>query len=97
MIKESFLGLVLGFLCAIPFWIVEGIGFIVDNQRGASMAAVAPQLQVFFLAMPIKSAVGLFMLILFAASLFDFGAGTLYDLRNWPERLSRAFASGSPR
>jgi type III secretion protein T len=193
MIKEAFLGLVLGFLCALPFWIIEGIGFIVDNQRGASMAAVinpmtgndssptgmmlgmafvtyfftiggmtlliqviydsyrlwpadsywpalnldtggilfsqinrlmtitlilaspvlvlmflieiglalisrfAPQLQVFFLAMPIKSAVGLFMLILFVASLFDFGANMLYDLRTWPERLSGAFASGAAR
>lgn len=40
MAKEVFVGLVLGFLVAIPFWIFEAVGFVVDNQRGASMGAV---------------------------------------------------------
>lgn len=37
--KEIFLGLLLGFMAAIPFWAIESMGFIIDNQRGASMAA----------------------------------------------------------
>jgi type III secretion protein T len=38
--KEVFIGLVMGFLIAIPFWVFEAVGFIVDNQRGASLGAV---------------------------------------------------------
>lgn len=40
MIKEVFVGVVMGFLVAIPFWIFEAVGFVVDNQRGASLGAV---------------------------------------------------------
>lgn len=39
LLKEAFIGFVLGFMVAIPFWIFEGIGFLVDNQRGASISA----------------------------------------------------------
>ena len=191
--KEAFIGLVLGYVCAIPFWVTEGVGFIVDNQRGASMAATinpltgsdssptgmllgmafityffsvggmtllfeivydsyrlwpverfwpmidlqsgtmlfqllnrlmtlvlilvspvlllmflieiglalvsrfAPQLQVFFLAMPIKSAVGLFVLIVFASTLFDFGGQMLSDLKYWPVRLDDIFGGKAMR
>lgn len=37
--KEALVGFVLGFLIAIPFWAFEAVGFLVDNQRGASIAA----------------------------------------------------------
>jgi type III secretion protein T len=37
--KEVFIGMVFGFLVAIPFWIFEAVGFIIDNQRGASLGA----------------------------------------------------------
>lgn len=37
--KEVFIGLVMGFLVAIPFWIFEAVGFVIDNQRGASLGA----------------------------------------------------------
>lgn len=36
--KEILLGLLLGFIINIPFWAVEGVGFFIDNQRGAAMA-----------------------------------------------------------
>lgn len=39
ILKEAFIGFVIGYLAAIPFWIFEAIGFLVDNQRGASIAA----------------------------------------------------------
>lgn len=37
--KEAFVGFVLGFLVAIPFWAFEAVGFLIDNQRGASISA----------------------------------------------------------
>jgi len=39
VLKEVFIGFVLGMLVAVPFWAFEGIGFLIDNQRGASIAA----------------------------------------------------------
>jgi type III secretion protein T len=38
--KEIFIGLSMGFLCAMPFWIFEAVGFVVDNQRGAGMGSM---------------------------------------------------------
>lgn len=169
ILKEAFIGFVIGYLAAIPFWIFEAVGFLVDNQRGASIAATlnpltgndssplgilfnqafivfflisggfslllgtlydsytlwsvvqwrpelrpesvpvmleqldrlvrmalllaspalvamflaefglalvsrfAPQLQVFFMAMPIKSALAMLVLVLYASSLFEYG------------------------
>ncbi len=37
--KEAFVGFTLGYLIAIPFWAFEAVGFFIDNQRGASIAA----------------------------------------------------------
>lgn len=39
MLKEAFVGFVIGYLAAMPFWIFEAVGFLIDNQRGASIAA----------------------------------------------------------
>lgn len=36
--KEAVLGVVLGYLGASLFWVAEGVGLFIDNQRGASMA-----------------------------------------------------------
>lgn len=36
--KEVALGLVLGYVSGFVFWIAEGAGFFIDNQRGSSMA-----------------------------------------------------------
>ena len=38
--KEVVLGLLIGFIVTVPFWAIEATGFIIDNQRGASMASV---------------------------------------------------------
>ena len=40
VLKEAFLGFLLGFFAAIPFWIAENIGNFIDNQRGATMGEV---------------------------------------------------------
>ncbi|MEO5672275.1 MAG: type III secretion system export apparatus subunit SctT [Ramlibacter sp.] len=176
--KEAFVGFVLGYMIAIPFWAFEAIGFLVDNQRGASIAAslnpltgndssplgilfnqafivfffisggfvlilgllydsfalwdvfswspqfrpstvplildqlsrlvriamllaapaivamflaemglalvsrFVPQLQVFFMAMPIKSALAMLVLMLYMATLFEYGKEHLHALRD---------------
>ena len=38
--KEIALGLILGYVSGLVFWIAEGTGFFIDNQRGSSMAEV---------------------------------------------------------
>jgi len=177
ILKEAFVGFVLGYLIAIPFWAFEAVGFFIDNQRGASVAATlnpltgndtsplgilfnqafivfffvsggfllmlgllydsfalwpvfdwaptlhadsvplwlaqldrmvrialvlsapaivamflaeiglalisrfVPQLQVFFLAMPIKSAIAILVLMVYMASLFEYGVAYVQDLK----------------
>ena len=39
LLKESFIGLLIGYGVAVLFWAVEGMGFFIDNQRGASIAS----------------------------------------------------------
>jgi type III secretion protein T len=191
--KEAIIGLVLGFVAAIPFWTLEAVGFVVDNQRGASMAATinpmtghdtsplgmmfnfafityffvsgglllllgmiydsyrlwpplsfwpqwnmaaaelllvqmnrfvmnalllaapillamflaelglalvsrfAPQLQVFFLAMPIKSALGIFVLIVYGSTLFDYSLAPVKALTDWPAQLNEVWKTPSAR
>ena len=40
MVKETFVGLAIGFVCAHVFWTVEMAGRLIDTVRGASMAEV---------------------------------------------------------
>ena len=39
-VKEAFIGFLLGFFAAIPFWVAENVGNFIDNQRGATMGEV---------------------------------------------------------
>lgn len=39
-LKEAFIGFLIGFFAAVPFWIVENVGNFIDNQRGATMGEV---------------------------------------------------------
>lgn len=38
MLKEAFIGLVIGLIVALPLWAMEGMGDLTDTQRGASIA-----------------------------------------------------------
>ena len=40
VVKEVFLGMLIGLMAARVFWIAMSVGFFIDNQRGASMASV---------------------------------------------------------
>lgn len=44
VVKETVVGLLIGYPLALLFWAVEGIGAYVDNQRGSSMASSADPL-----------------------------------------------------
>ena len=190
LIKEAAIGFVLGYLVAIPFWAFETLGFIIDNQRGASIAATidpatghdssplgilfaqaflvlffvtngvtlfmgliydsflqwpplafwptltedaatllfeqfnrlitiglllaapvlvamfisevglaligrfVPQLEVFFLAMPIKSALAFLVLVLCSSTLFDYGTHYLQEIGTWVLRLDSLLRPG---
>lgn len=39
VIKETFIGVIMGFSVALIFWAIEAVGAFVDNQRGATMAS----------------------------------------------------------
>lgn len=41
VIKEAFVGFLIGYSISLLFWVIGGVGFFVDNQRGASMASSA--------------------------------------------------------
>ena len=39
ILKEGLIGTLIGYSVAILFWAVEAVGFLIDNQRGASIAS----------------------------------------------------------
>jgi len=39
-LKETVIGVLIGFFGSIPFWVAENIGNFIDNQRGATMGEV---------------------------------------------------------
>lgn len=39
-VKEVLIGFLIGFFAAIPFWVAENVGNLIDNQRGATMGEV---------------------------------------------------------
>ena len=39
LLKETVIGLFLGFIISIAFWAIESVGAFIDNQRGASIAS----------------------------------------------------------
>jgi type III secretion protein T len=188
--KEAVLGLLLGFIAAVPLWAFEAMGAFIDNQRGASIAQVlnpltghdssplgelftqaaltyllagggfllllgmvygsyelwpvfaawpsfdddaallmlgaldrlmhlalllgapvviamflaelglglvsrfTPQLQVFFLAMAIKSAIAMFVFAVYAVALFDYGGPHLLDFGGVLETAGRILSKG---
>ena len=38
--KEAVIGFLIGFFAAVPFWVAENVGNLIDNQRGATMGEV---------------------------------------------------------
>lgn len=61
----------------------------------ALVSLVVPQLQVFFLAMPIKSALVLLVLIVYLNTLFGYGAEQLGEMQNLLPRLEQQWGGGT--
>lgn len=40
VVKEAVLGLLIGYLAGVIFWVAESVGYFIDNQRGATIASV---------------------------------------------------------
>lgn len=40
-LKEAFIGILIGYLVSFIFWMAEAVGFLIDNQRGSSMASAS--------------------------------------------------------
>lgn len=83
--KEALLGFALGYLLALPFWAVEAVGFLIDNQRGASIGSTLNPL-----TGNDSSELGLlfsqgFMAFVFASGAFTLMLGLLYrSFVLWP-------------
>jgi len=85
ILKEVFLGFVIGTVIAAPLWAVETAGYLIDNQRGAAMAeSINP------LSGEQSSPLGLLFLqfmvtLIFVSGLFLTLLGTLYhSYQVWP-------------
>lgn len=39
VLKETFIGIMIGYCISLIFWSVDAVGFFIDNQRGAAMAS----------------------------------------------------------
>lgn len=42
VVKEVLIGMIIGFLVSLPFWILQNIGVLIDHQRGNSMFPNSP-------------------------------------------------------
>ena len=96
-LKEAIIGFLIGFFAAIPFWIAENIGNLIDNQRGATMGEVYSPLsgaQV--------STLGIFFTQIVSTIFFVGGAvflllGALYrSYAIWPVFGTLAFEPAAP-
>lgn len=85
VVKEAFIGFALGYAMSIPFWAFEAVGFLIDNQRGASIAATLNPL-----TGNDSSPMGIlfnqaFIVFFFICGGFQLVLGLLYDsYRLWP-------------
>ncbi|WP_413735586.1 type III secretion system export apparatus subunit SctT [Sodalis sp. RH21] len=69
LFQEVFIGLILGILFAMPFWIMHGIGSFIDNQRGATISSTLDPMS----GVDTSELANLFNL--FAGALFLLGGG----------------------
>ena len=85
LVKEAFVGFALGYAVAVPFWAFEAVGFLVDNQRGASISATLNPL-----TGNDSSPLGIlfnqaFIVFFLVCGGFELMLGLLYDsFRIWP-------------
>ena len=61
----------------------------------ALVSRFAPQLQVFFMAMPIKCALGLFVMVVYSQSMFSYGLQPLREMGTWVRQFDPLLRTGS--
>ena len=69
LVQEVFIGLLLGIVFALPFWVMHGIGSVIDNQRGATISSTLDPMS----GVDTSELANLFHL--FAGALFLLGGG----------------------
>ncbi|MDR1595611.1 MAG: type III secretion system export apparatus subunit SctT [Puniceicoccales bacterium] len=74
LVKEAVIGIILGFVTGFIFYVAEGVGFIVDVQRGSSMATIFDQM-----AGSQTSLMGSFLIQMMSVAFFSAG-GFLFFL-----------------
>jgi type III secretion protein T len=74
LVKEAIIGMILGFTASFVFYAAEGVGFIVDVQRGSSMATIFDQM-----AGTQTSLMGSFLIQMMSVAFFSVG-GFLFFL-----------------
>ena len=71
------------------------IAMFLSEMGLALVSRFAPQLQVFFLAMPIKSGIALFVFAVYGGVLFDYGGAEILRLDAALETVKRLFVQGA--
>ena len=85
IIKEAFIGVIMGFMLALIFWAIEAVGAFIDNQRGATMASAMDPL-----SGDQSSPMGTFFMntmiaIFFITGLFSMFMSSVYEsYKIWP-------------
>ncbi|NDL61517.1 type III secretion system export apparatus subunit SctT [Acerihabitans arboris] len=77
--QELFIGLILGILFALPFWIMHGLGSVIDHQRGATVSSTFDPMS----GVDTSELSNLFNL--FAGALFLAGGGMLLLLETFQQ------------
>lgn len=77
--QELMIGLVLGILFALPFWIMHGIGCVIDHQRGATVSSTFDPMS----GVDTSELANLFNL--FAGALFLAGGGMLLMMETFQQ------------
>ncbi len=92
LFQEAFIGLILGIVFALPFWIMHGIGSVIDNQRGATISSTLDPMS----GVDTSELANLFNL--FAGALFLLGGGMTLMLEGFKRsyQLCDPFLSCSP-
>ena len=88
ILKEVFIGVVIGYVVTIPFWAIEAAGFFIDNQRGSTMASSLNPL-----SGSQASPIGILLVqaittVFFVTGIFTLFLGALYSSYiSWPVSL----------
>ncbi|QWA10505.1 SpaR/YscT/HrcT type III secretion system export apparatus protein [Sodalis ligni] len=90
--QEAFIGLILGIVFALPFWVMHAIGSVIDNQRGATISSTLDPMT----GVDTSELANLFNL--FAGALFLFGGGLMLMMEGFKRsyQLCDPFLACSP-